>query len=43
MGGDWILPKEFFNGSNHIHRLARPANTNRQADAAVFIDNVQEV
>lgn len=42
MGGGWVLPEEFLNGSNHIHRLAPPADTNSQADAAVFIENVQE-
>jgi len=42
MGGGWILPEEFLNGSNHIHRLAPPADTNGQADAALFIKNIQE-
>jgi hypothetical protein len=42
MGGGWILPEEFLNGSNHIHRLAPPADTNGQADAAVFIDDIQK-
>jgi hypothetical protein len=27
---------------NHIHRLAPPADTNGQANAAVFIKNIQE-
>jgi len=42
MGGGWILSVELLNGSNHIHRLASSADTNRQADAAVFIENIQE-
>jgi hypothetical protein len=42
MGGGWILPEEFLNGSNHIHRLAPPADTNGQADAAVFVKNIQK-
>jgi hypothetical protein len=42
MGGGWILPEEFLDGSDHIHRLAPPADTNGQADAAVFIDNIHE-
>jgi hypothetical protein len=42
MGGGWILHEEFLNGSNHIHRFAPPVDTNRQADAAVFIENGQE-
>jgi hypothetical protein len=42
MGGGWILPEEFLNGSDHIHSLAPPADTNGQADAGVFIDNIQE-
>jgi hypothetical protein len=42
MGGGWIPPEEFLDGSDHIHRLAPPADTTGQADAAVFIDNIQE-
>jgi hypothetical protein len=43
MGGSWILPEEFLNGSDHIHRLAPPAVTNGKAHAAIFIDYVQEL
>jgi len=42
MGGSWILPEEFFNGSDHIHRLAPPVDTNGQAQAAILIDYVHE-
>jgi hypothetical protein len=37
-----ILPEEFLNGSDHMLRLAPPADTNGQAEAAVFNENVQE-
>jgi hypothetical protein len=43
MSGGWILPEEFLNGSNQIHRLAPPADTNGQAGSAVFIENIQEL
>ena len=36
MGGGWILSKQFLNGSDYIHCLAPPADTDGQADAAVF-------
>jgi len=42
MGGGWILSEEFLNGSNHIHRLTSSADTNRQADVAVLIENIME-
>jgi hypothetical protein len=43
MGGGWILSEEFLNRSDHIHRIAPPADTNGQAGAAVFIENIQEL
>jgi hypothetical protein len=42
MGGGWILSKQFLNGSDYIHCLAAPADTDGQADAAVFIDAIQK-
>ena len=42
MGGGWMLTEQFLNGSDHIHSPASPADTNGQADTAVFIDNIQE-
>ena len=42
MIGSRILPEEFLNGSDHMLRLAPPADTNGQAEAAVFNENDQE-
>jgi|688.fasta_scaffold626548_1 hypothetical protein len=42
MVGSRILPEEFLNGRDHMLRLAPPAETNSQAEAAVFNENVQE-
>jgi hypothetical protein len=42
MGGGWILSKQFLNGSDYIHCLAPSADTNSQAGAAVFINDIQK-
>jgi len=43
MGRCWIQLEELLNRVDHVHCRTPTANPNRQADAAEFIDHVQEL
>ena len=42
MGWRWIQIEQLLDRVDDVNRLASPADTNGQADAAVFIKHVQE-
>jgi hypothetical protein len=42
VGWRWIQIEQLLNRVDHVNGLATPADTNGQADAAVFIQHVQE-
>ena len=43
MDGDWIQRKKILNGSDYIHSLGPPVDTDSQAKGALVIDKTQKL